>query len=32
MTLVTETRGEEGFEWLTPPQGGINSSRKEIYI
>jgi len=24
--------GEEGSVWLTPPLGGINSSRKEIYI
>jgi len=27
---VTERREEEGSEWLTPPLGGINSSRKEI--
>jgi len=28
--LVTEGSGEEGFEWLTPPLGGINSSQKDI--
>jgi len=28
---VTERGEEEGSEWLTPPVGEINSSRKEAY-
>src|SRR6218665_769389 len=28
--LVIERSGEEGFEWLTSPLRGINSSQKDI--